>query len=119
MKRPCLELAIMIVVLCTAVGIVAQQTAHPVSSPGTTVIPANIPFPQEYKGPIRDYEYEINQLDIDDANMLLKIEQNKARKKELWEAVRTVATNFAISKKIDTNTVDLDPKNVQFIPKKK
>ena len=113
-----------LLVLLALVGLYcwAQQPGKPLPAgkpapAGVTVSPEIYPFPPEFKAPIREYQYESDQLEIENQTLLLKVEKNKERQRELLDAIKQVAFNFASQRKINLDTVDLDPKEVRFIPK--
>ena len=67
---------------------------------------------------IRDGQLEYSELEGDSQKMLLKVEQNKARQKEITETIRTLAYQFALSKQIDLKVWEIDAKELKFVKKK-
>jgi hypothetical protein len=76
-------------------------------------------IPDAPKLKIRDYEHESDQLEIENQQMLVKIEKNKARQAVLLDGIKLEAMHFAQSQKIDLDQYELELGAAKFVIKKK
>jgi hypothetical protein len=96
----------------------AKPAAAAPGSPVLLVSDPIYPMPDADRLTIRGYQIEIDELEIDNQKMLLKIEQNRKRQSELWDAIKRDAFEFSRLKKIDLGIYELDPKEIKFVRKK-
>lgn len=102
----------------------AQTTPHSATVPSASTMtnktePLFYPFPVELKAQIRDLQYSSDQLEIRNNKLQLEIEQNKAKQRDMLDAMRTIAFEFATKNHIDLSLNDLDPQKVGFARKLK
>lgn len=86
--------------------------------PGVTDTITAYLLPDAMKSSIRDGQLEWDELEIDTKTMQVKIEQNKARQKEITDAIRVQAFEFFQAKNIDLNLWELDAKQLKVVKKK-
>jgi hypothetical protein len=77
------------------------------------------PLPAAPRAQIRDFQYQYDQLEIQNQQLLLQVEKNRAQQRELVDGERRVAWEYATEKHIDLALFELDSADVKFIPKKK
>lgn len=112
-----------LLVVLLAAGAFAQSApaAKPAAKPAPpTVLTSELSaylLPQPLKETIRDGQLEWDELEIENQKMQVKVEQNKARQKEITDSIRLGAYQFSQEKKIDLQLWELDPKQLKFIRK--
>lgn len=77
------------------------------------------PLPADSRAKIRDFQYQWAQLEIQNQKLLLQVEQNRQKQRDLVDGEKRVAWDYANDKHIDLVLFELDPDDVKFIPKKK
>jgi TolA-binding protein len=104
-----------------AAGATAPVAGKPApAAPGVPVVTSEMVaylLPPEVRSQIRDGQIEWDELEIDTQKMQVKIEQNKARQKDLTDGIRIAAYRFAQEKQIDLTLWELDPKALKFVKK--
>lgn len=108
MKRCC------ITVLLFASVLFAQVAPKAVTDETTAYL-----LPDSLKLDIRSAQLEWDEVEIDTQKMQVKIEQNKARQKQLEDENRLRALQFARDKGIDLQLWILDAKELKFVKKGK
>jgi hypothetical protein len=77
------------------------------------------PLPADPRAQIRDLQYQWAQLEIQNQKLLLQVEQNRQKQRDLMDGEKRVAWDYANNKHIDLVLYELDLDDVKFIPKKK
>src|SRR5207237_6533115 len=74
-------------------------------------------FPSQDRAAFRDFQYQNDQLEIENQKLLLRIEQNKAKQAQLLDKERALAFDFATHNQINLELYEVDPVNVAFVKK--
>jgi hypothetical protein len=108
-----------------SVGASAQQP-KPIAAQAKPIGPQPVnssagtfyPLPADPRGKIRDLQYQWDQLEIQNQKLLLQVQQNQQKQRDLMDGEKRVAWDYANDKRIDLGLFELDPDDVKFIPKK-
>lgn len=98
-----------------AASLAAKTTPAPPAAPVITDTITAYLIPDAPKLKIRDLEYESDQLEIENQQMLVKIEKNKARQAVLLDGIKLEAMHFAQSQKIDLEQYELELGAARFV----
>lgn len=105
--------------ICGSAWAQVPKSKPPAAATSPAVIDETIyPLPLEERDKIRDAQHEIDQIEIENQKMLLKVEQNKSRQASVMERIQIVAWQFAQAKHIDLVQYELDPAEIKFVRKK-
>jgi hypothetical protein len=104
------------IILCVSV---CAQSGKPVSKPIATDEVTAYLLPDDLKLQFRAGQLEWDELEIDTQKMLVKIEQNKQRQKQIEDDNRLRALQFARDKNIDLQLWIIDAKELKFVKKGK
>jgi hypothetical protein len=108
--------------LCSGVAIFvapAQQTPVLIKPPNGVMAESFVPIPLEIKLKARDLQFQEDQLEIANQKMLVEIEQNKQKRRDLEDQERALYFDFMQAHGLSLDIWQVDKGQMAIIKQKK